>query len=293
MTPTVWLLIASIILPLTYFAWSLIGVDRASGRVIQSRLAAASAPQAGASPAGPHWLVLLARKLTPTAYVSRLDRMLGKAGRPASMPLDRLLTVKPLAALGGALLALLFGGARSPQGVLLSVCLTAACYFLPDLLIYNSGTKRQARLRLDLPNVLDQLLISVEAGLGFEVAMARVGTSGKGPLAEEMVRTLQDIQAGSTRRDAYKAMAERSSVLELKSFVSAIIQADVQGLSVARVLKPQADQMRIKRRLRAEEKAMKLPVAVVFPLLLFIFPPLFIVILGPAVINTIATFSGR
>ncbi|MFF2244760.1 type II secretion system F family protein [Arthrobacter sp. NPDC058130] len=293
MTPTVWLLIASIILPLTYFAWTLIGVDRASGRLIQSRLAAASAQQAGGSPAGPHWLVLLVRRLTPTSYVSRLDRMLGNAGRPATMPLDRLLSVKPLAALGGALLALLFGGTKSPQAGLLSVCLTAACYFLPDLLIYNSGTKRQARLRLDLPNVLDQLLISVEAGLGFEAAMARVGTSGKGPLAEEIVRTLQDIQAGSTRRDAYKAMAARSTVAELKSFVGAVIQADVQGLSVARVLKPQADQMRIKRRLRAEEKAMKLPVAVVFPLLLFIFPPLFIVILGPAVINTIATFSGR
>ena len=293
MTPTVWLLIASIILPLAYFAWSLVSVDRASGRLIQSRLAAASNPEPGASTAGPHRLALLARKLTPVVYVSRLDRMLGNAGRPASMPLDRLLTAKPLAALAGALVALLFGGAKSPQATLLSVLFAAACYFLPDLLIYNSGTKRQARLQLDLPNVLDQLLISVEAGLGFEVAMARVGMSGKGPLAEEMVRTLQDIQAGSTRRDAYKALAARSSVSDLKSFVSAIIQADVQGLSVARVLKPQAEQMRIKRRLRAEEKAMKLPVAVVFPLLLFIFPPLFIVILGPAVINALATFSGR
>lgn len=293
MSPTVWLLIASIILPLTYFTWSLIGVDRATGRLIQSRLAAASAPQAGAAPAGPSWLLLLARRLTPGAYVSHLDRMLGNAGRPASMPLDRLVSLKPLAALGGVLLALLFGGTKSPQGILLSVCLAAACYFLPDLLVYNSGTKRQARLQLDLPNVLDQLLISVEAGLGFEAAMARVGASGKGPLAEEMVRTLQDIQAGRSRREAYKAMAARSTVADLKSFVGAVIQADVQGLSVARVLKPQADQMRIKRRLRAEEKAMKLPVAVVFPLLLFIFPPLFIVILGPAVINAIATFSGR
>ena len=107
-----------------------------------------------------------------------------------------------------------------------------------------------------------------------------------------MVRTLQDIQAGRTRREAYKAMAARSTVQDLKSFVGAIIQAEAQGLSIARVLKPQADQMRIKRRLRAEEKAMKLPVAVVFPLLLFIFPPLFIVILGPAVINAITHFLG-
>ncbi len=291
MTTTVWLLIASVVLPLSYLAWSIVGVDRASGRLIQSRLSAVSSRQAGSAPAGPNRMALLARRLTPAAYVSRLDRLLGNAGRPASMPLDRLLALKPLAAFGGALLALLFGATKTPQSALLGICFTAVCYFLPDLLVYNNGTKRQARLQLDLPNVLDQLLISVEAGLGFEVAMARVGASGNGPLAEEMVRTLQDIQAGSTRRDAYRAMAARSSVQDLKSFVSAVIQADVQGLSVARVLKPQADQMRIKRRLRAEEKAMKLPVAVVFPLLLFIFPPLFIVILGPAVINAIATFN--
>lgn len=292
MTTTVWLLIATIILPLSYFAWSLISVDRASGRLIQSRLAAVAHHNTSAATAGPTALARLARKLTPTGYVERLDRMLGNAGRPATMPLDRLLTLKPVAALGGVLLGLLLGGTRSPQGALMAVVLTVGCYFLPDLLIYNTSTKRQAQIQLDLPNVLDQLLISVEAGLGFEVAMARVGASGKGPLAQEMSRTLQDIQAGHTRREAYRDMAARSSVADLKSFVGAIIQADIQGMSVARVLKPQADQMRIKRRLRAEEKAMKLPVAVVFPLLLFIFPPLFIVILGPAVINALNTFSG-
>jgi len=293
MTATVWLLIATIVLPLSYFAWSMISIDRVSGRLIQSRLTAVSSRQADVAPEAPRRLTALGRTLTPAAYVARLDRLLANAGRPASMPLDRLLTLKPLAALGCALVAIALGAVKSPQGVLLAFGFTAACYFMPDLLTYNNGTKRQARIRLDLPNVLDQLLISVEAGLGFEAAVSRVGASGKGPLAEEMVRTLQDIQAGRTRREAYKAMAERSTVPELKSFVAAIIQADVQGLSIARVLKPQAEQMRIKRRLRAEEKAMKLPVAVVFPLLLFIFPTLFIVILGPAVLNAISTFSGR
>jgi len=293
MTATAWLLIATIVLPLSYFAWSMISFDRVSGRLIQSRLTAVSSRQADAAQDAPRLLATLGRTLTPATYVARLDRLLANAGRPASMPLDRLLTLKPLAALGCALVAIALGAVRSPQGTLFSLGLTAACYFLPDLLTYNNGTKRQARIRLDLPNVLDQLLISVEAGLGFEAAVARVGASGKGPLAEEMVRTLQDIQAGRTRREAYKAMAERSTVPELRSFVAAIIQADVQGLSIARVLKPQAEQMRIKRRLRAEEKAMKLPVAVVFPLLLFIFPSLFIVILGPAVLNAISTFSGR
>lgn len=292
MSITVWLLIATVIIPLTYFAWSMVSVDRTSGRLIRSRLTAVSRSEAGASPVGSTGLVRLARMLTPRAYIARLDRTLGSAGRPASMPLDRLLTLKPLAALGGAMVGLLFGAINSPQGTLTALGFIAACYFIPDLLIYNTGTKRQARIGLDLPNVLDQLLISVEAGLGFEVAMARVGASGKGPLAEELARTMQDIQAGRTRREAYKALAARSTVPDLKSFVGAIIQAEVQGLSLSRVLKPQADQMRIKRRLRAEEKAMKLPVAVVFPLLLFIFPPLFIVILGPGAINAFNTLSG-
>lgn len=294
MSPIGWLLIATIILPVCYLAWSLIAVDRASGRLIRLRLdAAVSKPRAEARKAETSQLVKLARALTPQGYIARLDRMLGTAGRPSTMPLDRILTMKPLAALGGALFGLLMGGANSPQGAMLVLGLTAACYFLPDLLVYNAGTKRRASITLALPNVMDQMLISVEAGLGFEAAMSRIGASGKGPMAEEMSRTLQDIQAGMTRREAYAAMAARSQVPDLKSFVSAIIQAEAQGLSVARVLKPQADQMRIKRRLRAEEKAMKLPVAVVFPLLLFIFPPLFIVILGPAVINTMNTLAGR
>lgn len=292
MSPTAWLLIATVILPVTYFVWSVVSVDRTSSRLISARVAAISMRPTQTAKGGSSPMVTLARRITPRAYVVRLDRMLGAAGRPASMPLDRLLSLKPLAAMGGTMIGLLFGGGRTPGGTVLAIVITAACYFLPDLLIYNNGTKRQAQIQLDLPNVLDQLLISVEAGLGFEVAMARVGANGKGPMAEEMVRTLQDIQAGRTRREAYKAMADRSTVADLKSFVGAMVQAEAQGLSISRVLKPQADQMRVKRRLRAEEKAMKLPVAVVFPLLLFIFPPLFIVILGPAVINTIDAFSG-
>lgn len=292
MTAYVWLMIAAVILPASYFAWSLIAVDRNSGRLIRTRLTTlAQQQQASKDPTGPNALVRFARKATPETYVRHLDQILANAGRPASMPLDRLLSIKPVAALGGALAALLLGGARSPIGILLTLALAAACYFLPDLLVYNNGTKRQARIQRDLPNVLDQLLVSVEAGLGFEAALVRVGASGTGPLADKLVRTLQDIQAGRSRREAYKALADRCTVPDVRSFVGAIVQADVQGLSVARILKPQAEQMRVKRRLRAEEKAMKLPVAVVFPLILFIFPPLFIIILGPAVINALSTFA--
>ena len=158
-------------------------------------------------------------------------------------------------------------------------------FFLPDLLVYNAGIKRQEAIQLELPNILDQLLISVEAGLGFEAAMARVASTSPGPMAQEMSRALQEMQLGRSRADAYAALAERSSVADLKSFVRAVVQADRYGIGIVKVLKTQAAQMRVKRRQRAEEKAMKLPVKVLFPLLTFIFPVLFIVILGPAVIN--------
>ncbi len=291
MTSLVWLMIAAVILPVSYFAWTLIAIDRTSGRLIRTRLNVVAERRPAEAPSGPTLLVRLGRRLTPIVYVRRLDQILANAGRPASMPLERLLSIKPVAAVAGGLAALLLGGTRSPIGILLALALAVACYFLPDLLVYNNGTKRQARIQKDLPNVLDQLLVSVEAGLGFEAALARVGASGNGPLADELVRTLQDIQAGRSRREAYKALADRCTVPDVRSFVGAIVQADIQGLSIARILKPQAEQMRVKRRLRAEEKAMKLPVAVVFPLILFIFPPLFIIILGPAVINAISTFA--
>jgi tight adherence protein C len=208
------------------------------------------------------------------------------------MPLDRLLVAKPSLALGGALLGLLlFSNSPSPQTFALGLAITAFFYFLPDLLIYNKGIKRQQEIEMELPNTLDQMLISVEAGLGFEAAMARAGQNGTGALAQELVRTLQDIQVGRPRQEAYAALAARSSVQDLRSFVRAVVQADKYGIGIAKVLRMQAKQSRIKRRQRAEEKAMKLPVKVLFPLLLCIFPVLFIVILGPAAINIMKAFS--
>jgi tight adherence protein C len=175
--------------------------------------------------------------------------------------------------------------------ILLAVFATGLAYFVPDLLIYSRGQERQKKIQLELPNTLDQMLIAVEAGLGFESAMARAGQNGKGPLAEELIRTLQDMQVGRSRRDSYLALAERSNVQDLRTFVRAVVQADAYGIAIAKVLKAQAKEMRVKRRQRAEQKAMKLPVLVLFPLLLFIFPVIFIVILGPAVINIIEAFS--
>ena len=126
------------------------------------------------------------------------------------------------------------------------------------------------------------MTIAVEAGLGFESAMARAGSNGKGPLAEELVRTLQDIAVGQPRREAYLALAERTGVADLRRFIRAVVQADAYGISIADVLRTQAQEMRLKRRQRAEEKAMQIPVKVIFPLMLCILPTLFIVLLGPA-----------
>ncbi|BAS16289.1 type II secretion system protein [Arthrobacter sp. Hiyo8] len=182
---------------------------------------------------------------------------------------------------------------NSSSGILklLGIFVVLLGYFIPDLMLYSKGQERQKAMQLELANTMDQMLISVEAGLGFEGAMARAGENGKGPLAEELVRTLQDMQVGRSRRESYLALAERTNIPELRSFVQAVIQADTYGIAISRVLRVQAKVMRVKRRQRAEEKAMKLPVMVLFPLLLFIFPVLFIAILGPAIINAIATFS--
>jgi tight adherence protein C len=225
--------------------------------------------------------------------VQKLDKLLSLAGRPASLPLGRVLGAKPaLCLLGAGLGYLLASAAQKPMITMLAIFLTVLGYFIPDLLLYSKGQERQKAMQLELANTLDQMLISVEAGLGFESAMQRAGETGKGPLAEELVRTLQDMQVGRSRRESYLALADRTSIPELRSFVKAIVQADAYGIALSGVLRTQAKVMRVKRRQRAEEKAMKLPVTVLFPLLFFIFPVLFIIILGPAVINAIATFSG-
>ncbi|KRE84106.1 type II secretion system F family protein [Arthrobacter sp. Soil764] len=281
-------------IPVAGLAWSMLTVDK-QGRIAAAELLGRGAPAALVAPAGkPGILESVGRRLTPPAYVAFLDRMLALAGRPASMPMGKVLGSKlglGMAGLAAGLWLVSIGA--SPLMKLAGLFLIVLGYFIPDLLLYSKGQERQKTMQLELANTLDQMLISVEAGLGFEGAMARAGENGKGPLAEELVRTLQDMQVGRSRRESYIALAERTNIPELRSFVQAVVQADTYGIAISRVLRVQAKVMRVKRRQRAEEKAMKLPVMILFPLLFFIFPVLFIAILGPAVINTIATFSGQ
>ncbi len=279
-------------LPLGYLVWLRFAVDGKGAAAIRNNLARSGGPEEAIGQGRGSLLTKIGSRLTPGAYVSRLDRLLALAGRPASMPLDRLLAAKPALALAGGAIALLFFSISThPVLRLLGLVLFVASYFLPDLLLMSNGQKRQKEMQLELANTLDQMLISVEAGLGFEGAMARAGENGKGPLAEELIRTLQDMQVGRSRRESYLALTERTNIPELRSFVQAVVQADAYGIAISQVLRVQAKVMRVKRRQRAEEKAMKLPVMVLFPLLFFIFPVLFIAILGPAVINALSTFS--
>jgi len=291
------LVISSLLLvciPVGYLAWSILSVDRkartATVAILTRGRVAAEAP--GKKSAS--FVAGIGYRLTPPAYVRKLDRLLSLAGRPLSMPLEKVLAAKIALGIAGASLGLFLSAVGStPIMKLAGVFLLFLGYFIPDLLLYSKGIERQKAMQLELANTLDQMLISVEAGLGFEGAMARAGDNGKGPLAEELVRTLQDMQVGRSRRESYLALAERTNIPELRSFVQAVVQADTYGIAISRVLRVQAKVMRVKRRQRAEEKAMKLPVMILFPLLFFIFPVLFIAILGPAVINTVVTFSGQ
>ena len=237
-------------------------------------------------------LIGLARRLTPAGNVRRLDLLLARAGRPAGWPLERVLVTKLLftAAVAGLMVLTLLG---SPSGrvLLFAVAVVVLAWFVPDLLLISRGQKRREEIQKALPDTLDQMTIAVEAGLGFEAAMAHVAHNGRGALAEELIRTLQDIQVGQPRREAYRVLAERSPEPDLRRFLRAVIQAEQHGVSVARVLTTQAQEMRVKRRQRAEEKAMKIPVKVVFPLILTILPVLIIVVIGPGVINIIDAFS--
>jgi tight adherence protein C len=164
-------------------------------------------------------------------------------------------------------------------------------YYLPEWVLRSKSGKRQHKMRRALPDALDLLSITVEAGLGFDAALSRVARQEGGPLGEELHRVLQEMQLGKSRADALRDLGDRTSIPEFKSFILAMIQADVFGISIAKVLHVQANEMRVKRRQRAEETAQKVPVKIVFPLITCIFPALFVVLLGPAAISIYNAFK--
>jgi tight adherence protein C len=233
----------------------------------------------------------LAVRLSPSGTGARLVRQLDSAGNPRRWTVEAIMGAKGACLLVCGVLGLLLGGGLSPKGLLIAVAAAAVGFFLPDLLLYNLAKKRQEELRRGLADALDMLTVCVEAGQGFDAALMQVARSTTGPLAGEFTRALQEIQLGKPRGEAFASVSRRSNISEMQTFVTALTQADRLGLPIGGVLREQANQMRLIRRQRAEEKAMKVPVKILFPMLLCIFPAMFIVIIGPAGIKIAATFS--
>jgi tight adherence protein C len=229
----------------------------------------------------------MAQRFTPQGYGEKVAQKLVHAGNPPNMNVDKILVLKLLGLVSVVVwlpLTLMLGF----QGPLLLVgvgVLWGVSFMYPDVLLNRKIEDRQKEISRKLPDILDLLVISVEAGLGFEQALDRTCTAVPGALSDEFRRMLHEIRIGSTRADALRAMAERSDVAELRGFILAMLQADTFGVSISRLLRSQADEMRIKRRLMAQEKAQKAPVKMLFPLVFCIFPSIFVVILGPAMIN--------
>jgi tight adherence protein C len=236
----------------------------------------------------------LARRFTPAGARDAIRRKLVQAGSPFGWDDDRVLVAKVAGLAGGAILGLLFLAVFSfawPLRVLGFVLISLFGYWLPNIILTNAVQRRQTEVRNALPDSIDLLTICVEAGLGFDAAMAHVSKNTTGPLADEFYRTLQEVQLGRSRNEAMRNLADRTNVPELRAFVLAMVQADVFGVSVADVLRVQAKDMRVKRRQMAVERAMKVPIKVLFPVLFCIFPALFVVILGPAIMRITEVFA--
>ena len=231
-------------------------------------------------------LARLAMRFLPSTWFDRIDDRLATSGLLGRFRAEQVVGAKVL---GVILVLILFsaGIASDPTatGLLRLLGGVAAVWFLPDLLLSARGDRRVDAINRELPDILDQLTISVEAGLGFEAAMARIGIRADTTLGDEFGRTMQDIQLGVSRLDALEGLAARTKSEDVRTFVLALRQAERMGVPLAKTLRIQAQEMRSKRRLRAEEAAYKLPVKMIFPLGLCILPALFIVILGPAAIQ--------
>ena len=269
------------------------GVAHALAAIDQSYTQRSSAAAGDGDFILPGWLRSLALRLSPSGIAAKLQRRLDLAGNPGRWTPDRILAVKGLGLIALAMLGALYG-LHSPALLILCAAVGGAVgFFLPDVLLYNAGQKRQAKLQVALPDALDMLTVCVEAGLGFDAALAQVARNTSGPLAAEFARALQEMQIGKSRSQAFRALADRTTVPEVRTFVSALVQANDLGIPIAKVLREQAKEMRVRRRLRAEGKAQQGPVKITFPLILCIFPALLVIVLGPGVINIAHSLFGR
>ena len=226
-------------------------------------------------------------KLHPKTTIDGVSTRLLAAGLGRTISPTTFLALKSTFAIGGLVLGALFGGAVAGAGgvFLLAIAAAGLGFIAPDFVVSSKARSRRDRIRAELPDALDLMAVSVEAGMGFDGAISKLTEHMHGPLADEFGLTLGEIRIGESRQDALKKLADRTDTPELSSFVRSIIQADQLGISLGRILRVQATDSRLKRQAAAEEKAMKAPIKMLFPTVLFIFPAMFLVILGPAFLN--------
>ncbi len=225
-------------------------------------------------------------KLNPRTSVETIGTRLSAAGLSQKVSPASFLAIKGAGLIGGAFLALSIGAFASLTIALIAVPLLAAAGFrIPDYILSSRIRGRREAVRADLPDALDLLAVSVEAGLGFDGAVTKLTEHMSGPLVDEFARLLSEVRIGEARQTALKNMAARVDAPELSAFVRAVVQADQLGISLGRILRVQAADSRVRRQTAAEEQAMKAPIKMMFPTVLFIFPAMFIVLLGPAVLN--------
>jgi tight adherence protein C len=234
-------------------------------------------------------------KLSPRMSVEKVSRRLMGAGVGRSLSPTSFLASKALLGVGGFVGGTFLGGlaGTGALGVLLAILFAFVGFVLPDLFVSFKARGRREEIRSELPDALDLLAVSVEAGLGFDAAISKLTEHMDGPLVDEFALSLGEMRIGETRRHALEKMVQRVQAPELASFVRAIIQADELGISLGRILRVQATDTRNKRQAAAEERAMKAPIKMLFPTALFIFPAMFLIILGPAFLNFNGVFFGN
>jgi tight adherence protein C len=238
----------------------------------------------------------IARRLSGADAAERLRHKLDLAGNPPGWSVERAQAGKVI---GGISLFFISIALTSVLGlsplmhILAIVGATAVGWLGPNLYLYQKAYDRSKSMQRGLPDAIDLMTISVESGLAFDAAVQQVARNTTGPLADEFSRVLREMQIGQGRAIALRAFAERTNVDDVRSFVTAMVQADSFGIPIANVLRVQSSEMRLKRRQRAEEKAQQVPVKMTIPLIFCILPCLFIVVMGPAVIHIMDSFAGR
>jgi tight adherence protein C len=235
----------------------------------------------------------IGRRISGGDTAERIRHKLDLAGNPPGWTVDRVLSGKVVGAVAGLLGGVLFSLMISSPAMKIVIVVggLVAGFFAPNLYLYQRAHERSERLQRDLPDAIDLLTISVESGLGFDAAVQQVARNTEGPLAEELSRVLREMQIGQGRSDALRALAERTNVTDVRTFVGAMVQADSFGIPVAQVLRVQSAEIRVKRRQRAEEKAQQVPVKITIPLIFCILPTLFIAVMGPAALSIMENFS--